>query len=64
MTASRTSTTSSFAWTPTPEQMQNSRLRTFMTGLGVDTLEELNDVARRDPERFWGATIDDIGIGW
>lgn len=64
VTASRTSTTSSFAWTPTPEQMQNSRLRTFMTGLGVDTLEELNDVARRDPERFWGATIDDIGIGW
>jgi acetyl-CoA synthetase len=64
VTASRISTTSSFAWTPTPGQVQNSRLRSFMTKLGVDTLEELNNLARRDPEQFWGATIDDIGIGW
>jgi acetyl-CoA synthetase len=56
--------TSSFAWTPTPAQIERSRLRSFMTKLGVDGLEELNDLARRDPERFWGATIDDIGIGW
>jgi acetyl-CoA synthetase len=64
VTASGTSTTSSFAWTPTPEQVQSSRLRSFMTELGVDTVEDLNDLARRDPELFWGATIDDIGIGW
>ncbi len=64
MTASGSSTTSSFAWTPTSEQMRSSRLRSFMTRLGVDTLDELNDVARRDPEQFWAATIDDIGIGW
>ena len=56
--------TTSFAWSPTPEQVERSRLRLFMTKLGVTTLEELNDVARRDPELFWGATVDDIGIGW
>ncbi len=44
--------------------MERSRLRAFMTMLGVDDLEELNDLARRDPERFWAAAIDDIGIGW
>jgi acetyl-CoA synthetase len=56
--------TSSYAWSPTPEQVERSRLRSFMIKLGVDDLEQLNDVARRDPERFWSATIDDIGIGW
>jgi acetyl-CoA synthetase len=59
-----TSTTRSYAWTPTPEQIERSRLRSFMVKLGVDDLEQLNGLARRDPERFWGATIDDIGIGW
>lgn len=54
----------SFAWTPTPEQLESSRLRAFMTSLGVESLDGLNDIARRDPERFWSATVDDIGIGW
>jgi acetyl-CoA synthetase len=59
-----TSTTRSYAWSPTADQVERSRLRSFMTKLGVDDLEELNDLARRDPERFWSATIEDIGIGW
>jgi acetyl-CoA synthetase len=54
----------SFAWAPTPEQADGSRLRGFMTGLGVETVEQLNELARADPERFWGAAVDDIGIGW
>ncbi len=53
-----------FAWTPTREQVERSRLWSFMTKLGVADLESLNDLARRDPERFWAATIDDIDIGW
>ena len=56
--------TAEFAWSPTPEQIDHSRLRAFMTKLGVDSLDGLNDLARRDPERFWSATVDDIGIGW
>ena len=59
-----TTSSTSFAWIPTREQIDRSRLRAFMTKLGVNDLEQLNDLARRDPERFWGATIDDIGIGW
>src|ERR1035437_2535817 len=58
-----TTPTTSFAWSPTAEQIERSRLRSFMTRLGVDDLDELNDLARRDPERFWAATVDDIGDG-
>jgi acetyl-CoA synthetase len=56
--------TTSFAWSPTEQQAHASRLWSFMTKLGVASLDELNDLARRDPERFWSATVDDIGIGW
>ena len=51
-------------WRPTDEQVQRSRLHSFLVKLGVSSVEELNDIARRDPERFWAATIDDINIGW
>ncbi|MHB8717988.1 MAG: AMP-binding protein [Candidatus Dormibacteria bacterium] len=51
-------------WKPTEEQVRRSRLHGFLVKMGVANVEELNDVARRDPERFWAATIDDVGIGW
>ena len=53
-----------YAWTPSPEQMERSRLRGFLTRLGVGDLDELQRRARQDPEWFWSAAIDDIGIGW
>jgi acetyl-CoA synthetase len=56
--------TASFAWAPTREQADGSRLRGFMRTLGVESLEQLNQLARDDPERFWGAAVDDVGIGW
>ena len=53
-----------FAWTPRAEQVEASRLRAFMEAMGARDLASLNDLARADPERFWAAVIDDIGIGW
>ncbi|MFN2452051.1 MAG: AMP-binding protein [Candidatus Dormibacteria bacterium] len=53
-----------FAWTPSPEQIERSRLRGFLTRLGVAGLDELQRRARADPEWFWSAAVDDIGIGW
>ncbi len=64
VTGTGASARSAYAWSPTPEQVERSRLHAFMLKLGVSDLDALNDLARRDPERFWGATIDDIGIGW
>ena len=53
-----------FAWNPTREQAEASRLAGFMRSLDVSSLDALNEVARVDPERFWAAAVDDIGIGW
>ena len=58
------STAARFAWTPTAEQTEQSRLRQFMRSLGAESFAELQQIARDDPERFWSATLDDIGIGW
>jgi acetyl-CoA synthetase len=64
VTSTGASAASTYAWTPTREQIERSRLHAFMVKLGVEDLEALNDLARRDPERFWAATVDDIGIDW
>ena len=64
VTDSDAPTVSSFAWTPTREQSERSRLRAFMTRLGCGTLKQLNELVRSDPELFWRSAIDDIGIGW
>jgi acetyl-CoA synthetase len=64
VSASGTSTTRGYAWTPSAAQIESSRLRSFLAKLSVDDVAALNELARRDPERFWSATVDDIGIGW
>ena len=53
-----------FVWTPSAEQAEWSRLRTFMRALEVDDLPALHELARRFPERFWAAMVDDIGVEW
>lgn len=53
-----------FAWAPTAEQADGSRLRHFMRTLEVDDLTALHEFARRFPERFWAAMADDIGVEW
>ena len=58
------STATSFAWTPTREQAEQSRLRAFMRALGAADLDAVATLARADPQRFWAAVVDDIGIDW
>ena len=53
-----------FAWTPTPEQANGSRLRHFIDTLSVRDLDGVSRLAREDPERFWTAVVDDIGVEW
>jgi acetyl-CoA synthetase len=55
---------SRFAWTPTAEQAANSRLQGFIDALGVSGLDGVAKVAAADPERFWTAVADDIGVEW
>jgi acetyl-CoA synthetase len=53
-----------FAWTPTPEQAGASRLRHFIDSLGAGDLDGVTRLAHDDPQRFWAAMADDIGIEW
>lgn len=55
---------SEFAWTPTPELIERSRLRRFLAALGCPNLATLQARARDDLDWFWEAAVDDIGIDW
>jgi acetyl-CoA synthetase len=58
------STATSFTWTPTRDQAEQSRLHAFMRSLGASGLDAVAALARADPQRFWAAVVDDIGIDW
>ncbi|MHB8489575.1 MAG: AMP-binding protein [Candidatus Dormibacteria bacterium] len=53
-----------FAWTPTDAQAGGSRLRHFIDTLGAGDLDGVARLARDDPQRFWAAVVDDIGVEW
>ena len=55
---------SRFAWTPTAEQADGSRLRRFIDSLGAGDLDGVARLAADDPERFWTAVADDVGVEW
>ena len=50
------------AWRPTPEYLERSRLRRFLTEVGCADLEELQARAEVDPAWFWSAAVRDLGI--
>jgi acetyl-CoA synthetase len=52
----------SIAWRPTSEYVDGSRLGAFMRKHGLLSLGELMDRSTRDPEWFWRAVMDDLGI--
>jgi acetyl-CoA synthetase len=49
-------------WEPTPEVVRHSRLRRFMDAHGIEGLDELQRRSTADPEWFWGAVADDLGL--
>lgn len=53
-----------FAWTPTPEQAERSRMRGLLRAAGRPDLEALQQFAREQPGAFWETAADDAGIGW
>ena len=50
------------AWRPSPEYLERSRLRRFLTDVGCADLEELQARAEADPAWFWSAAVADLGI--
>jgi acetyl-CoA synthetase len=57
-------TPSRFAWTPSAEQAGTSRLQGFIDVLGVSGLDGVAQLAAAEPQRFWAAVADDIGVEW
>jgi acetyl-CoA synthetase len=50
------------AWRPTPEYIERSRLMSFMKRHGVRGYDELLRLSTSEPEWFWTAVLDDLGI--
>ena len=52
----------SFSWTPSREQLDAANLTRLARALECDGYAELHRVSVEEPERFWRAVRDDLGI--
>jgi acetyl-CoA synthetase len=53
---------SDFVWRPTSELLRDSRVARFMLEHGIATPAELRERSAAEPEWFWPAAIEDLGI--
>ena len=51
-------------WRPRPDDLAHSRVAALMRRHGIDDPEELRRRAARDPEWFYPAILDDLGVEW
>jgi acetyl-CoA synthetase len=51
-----------FVWEPSPERLERANVVRLWRKLGCETYHELHRISIEDPERFWPALIDDLGI--
>jgi acetyl-CoA synthetase len=49
-------------WRPTPDQVSRSNTNAFMEAHGIDTVSELRSRSAVDPEWFWGAVVEHLGL--
>jgi len=56
------SLTGDFAWTPSPEQLASANVARLAGRLACGTYEELHRVSVDEPDRFWRAVVDDLGL--
>lgn len=53
---------SEFVWTPTSEYIENANVTRLMRGHGIDDYFELVERSQDEPEWFWDAVVDDLGL--
>src|SRR5438876_11484971 len=53
---------SDFVWTPTPEQVESANVTRLARRLGVERYHDLHRISIEQPERFWPAVIEDLGL--
>jgi acetyl-CoA synthetase len=54
--------TSDFVWQPSPEQARQSNVMRFARSHGIDDYWELVQRSQDEPEWFWAAVVDHLGI--
>jgi acetyl-CoA synthetase len=53
---------SDFIWSPTAEQVESANLTRLARRLGANGYHELHRVSVLEPDRFWPALIEDLGL--
>jgi acetyl-CoA synthetase len=53
---------SGYVWTPSPEQVERANVTRLARRLGCSDYHELQRVSVEEPERFWPAVVDDLGL--
>ena len=53
---------SDFVWEPTPELIERANVTRLARALGAADYHELHRISVEEPERFWPAVVDDLGI--
>src|SRR6059058_1301099 len=51
-----------FIWRPSAERVEHANVTRLGRALGADGYHELHRISIDEPERFWPAVIDDLGI--
>jgi len=51
-----------FTWTPSAKQLDAANVGRLARSLGCSTYDELHRVSVDEPDRFWRAVVDDLGI--
>jgi len=53
---------SEFVWQPSPELIERANLTRLQRALGASDYHELHRISIEEPDRFWPALVDDLGI--
>jgi acetyl-CoA synthetase len=51
-----------FVWRPDPERIETANVTRLSRRLGVEGYDELHRVSVEQPERFWPAVVEDLGL--
>jgi acetyl-CoA synthetase len=51
-----------YSWTPSVEQLEETNILRLARRLGCDDYDELHRVSIEEPDRFWRAVVDDLGL--
>jgi len=53
---------SEFIWRPSAEDVGNANVTRLARRLGVERYADLHRISVEEPERFWPAVIEDLGL--